>query len=169
MGGEITKHPSIHWKKLVVTRVPGANPSEMGTPKRSQDVNGSCDFGHWKNPREAKDTTRTWQFFVTFLGWLSDPLKWLSDLQLGDEKITLNRLGWGCFFRIFLIWWFWKKSENHQREVLKKNPMTSTGSKKVLLNKNNLQGWNDPHGDCWFNCMKDSRYLLFYETERLGG
>ena len=34
----------------------------------------------------------TWQFFVTFLGWLSDPFKGLSDLQLGDEKVTLNHL-----------------------------------------------------------------------------
>ena len=25
----------------------------------------------------------TWQFFMTFLGWLSDPFKWLSDLQQG--------------------------------------------------------------------------------------
>ena len=33
-----------------------------------------------------------WQFFVTFLGWLSDPFQWLSDLQLGDEKVTLNHL-----------------------------------------------------------------------------
>ena len=32
------------------------------------------------------------QFFVTLLGWLSDPFKWLSDLQLGDEKVTLNHL-----------------------------------------------------------------------------
>jgi len=29
---------------------------------------------------------------VPFLGWLSDPLKWLSDLQLGNEKVTLNHL-----------------------------------------------------------------------------
>ena len=34
----------------------------------------------------------TWQFFVPFLGWLSDPFKWLSDLQLGDQKVTLNHL-----------------------------------------------------------------------------
>ena len=34
----------------------------------------------------------TWQFFVPFLGWLSDPFKGLSDLQLGDEKGTLNHL-----------------------------------------------------------------------------
>ncbi len=33
-----------------------------------------------------------WQLFVTFLGWLSDPFKWLSDLQIGDEKVTLNHL-----------------------------------------------------------------------------
>ena len=33
-----------------------------------------------------------WQFFVTFLGWLSDPFKGLSDLQLGHEKVTLNHL-----------------------------------------------------------------------------
>ena len=29
---------------------------------------------------------------VTFLGWLSDPFRWLSDLQLGDQKVTLNHL-----------------------------------------------------------------------------
>ena len=27
-----------------------------------------------------------------FLRWLSDPVKGLSDLQLGDEKVTLNHL-----------------------------------------------------------------------------
>ena len=36
----------------------------------------------------------TWQFFVTFLGWL-------SDLQLGDEKVTLNHLVWICSRWIF--------------------------------------------------------------------
>ena len=29
---------------------------------------------------------------VTFLGWLSDLFKRLSDLQLGDKKATLNHL-----------------------------------------------------------------------------
>ena len=29
---------------------------------------------------------------MTFLGWLSDPFKGLNDLQLGDEKGTLNHL-----------------------------------------------------------------------------
>ena len=33
-----------------------------------------------------------WWFKVTLLGWLSDPFKGLSDLQLGDEKSTLNHL-----------------------------------------------------------------------------
>ena len=32
----------------------------------------------------------TWWFKVAFLGWWSDPFKGLSDLQLGDEKVTLN-------------------------------------------------------------------------------
>ena len=38
------------------------------------------------------ETSSTWWFKVTFLGWLSDPFKGLSDLQLGDEKGTLNHL-----------------------------------------------------------------------------
>ena len=29
---------------------------------------------------------------MTFLGWLSDPFRGLSDLQLGDEKGTFNHL-----------------------------------------------------------------------------
>ncbi len=44
----------------------------------------------------------TWQFFVPFLGWLSDPARWLSDLQLGDKKVTLNHLVSNLF--IFAIW-----------------------------------------------------------------
>ena len=65
-----------------------------------------CLSFHWRRVRrrvrankrhEGKmggrhQTTFTWQFFVTFLGWLSDPYKWFSDLQLGDEKVTLNHL-----------------------------------------------------------------------------
>ena len=52
-------------------------------------------FG-WLNP----EGFTTWKseilvnfiHLVTFLGWLSDPFKGLSDLQLGDEKVTLNHL-----------------------------------------------------------------------------
>ena len=29
---------------------------------------------------------------MTFWGWSSDPFQGLSDLQLGDEKVTLNHL-----------------------------------------------------------------------------
>ena len=32
----------------------------------------------------------TWWFKVTFVGWLSDPVKGWSDLQLGDENVNLN-------------------------------------------------------------------------------
>ena len=37
-------------------------------------------------------TKPTWQFFVPFWGWLSDHLERLSDLQLGNQKVTLNHL-----------------------------------------------------------------------------
>ena len=54
----------------------------------------SCpNFGFsrkWKAKNRKK--TSAWWFKVTFLGWLSDPFKGLSDLQLGDEKVTLNHL-----------------------------------------------------------------------------
>ena len=33
-----------------------------------------------------------WQFFVPFWGGLSDHLERLSDLQLGNQKVTLNHL-----------------------------------------------------------------------------
>ena len=38
------------------------------------------------------ESENTWWFKVTVLGWLSDLLERLSDLQLGDEKGTLNHL-----------------------------------------------------------------------------
>ena len=45
---------------------------------------GRCLPIYWKN---------SWRFcWCPFLGWLSDPFKGLSDLQLGDEKGTLNQL-----------------------------------------------------------------------------
>ena len=34
----------------------------------------------------------TWQVFVPFWGWLSDHLERLSDLQLRNQKVTLNHL-----------------------------------------------------------------------------
>ena len=37
-----------------------------------------------------------WQFFVPILGWLSDPR--LSELQLRDQKVTLNHLVQYFFF-----------------------------------------------------------------------
>ena len=44
-----------------------------------------------KNPTRLNNMC-TWWFKLTFLGWLSDPFKGLSDLQLGDKKVTLNHL-----------------------------------------------------------------------------
>ena len=42
----------------------------------------------------------SWWFKVTFLGWLSEPFQRLSDLQLGDEKVTLNHLVDGYFHTV---------------------------------------------------------------------
>ena len=47
------------------------------------------------NQDTVYDSTCTRQFFVTFLGRLSDPFKWfseVSDLRLGYKKVTLNHL-----------------------------------------------------------------------------
>ena len=62
---------------------------------------------------------------MTFLGWLSDPFKGLSELQLGDEKDTLNHLGVDDFFlgRFF-------------------------GSKTPQRNKGNVK-----NPLCWFRCV----------------
>ena len=48
----------------------------------------------WDLQTKGYNKKWTWQVVVTFVGWLSDPFQWLSDLQLGDEKVTLNHLGW---------------------------------------------------------------------------
>ena len=37
---------------------------------------------------KSRSCSIAWQFFVTFLGWLSDPFHWLSDLQIGDTRVT---------------------------------------------------------------------------------
>ena len=53
--------------------------------------------GDWKFINDGyldmkSNLLQTWWLKVTFLGWLSDPFKGLSDLQLGDQKVTLNHL-----------------------------------------------------------------------------
>ena len=60
-----------------------------------------CSFGVVSNCGKIC----TWWFKVTCLGWLSDPFKRLSDLQLGDEKVTLNHLV-SFFSWIFRPGWF---------------------------------------------------------------
>ena len=42
---------------------------------------------------------------MSFLGWLSDPFQWLSDLQLGDEKVTLNHLLEALPPTPIVAWW----------------------------------------------------------------
>ena len=51
---------------------------------------------------------------MTFLGWLSDPFKGLSDLQPGDEKGTLNHLVVVATQRFFI---FTLQTMNRQKET----------------------------------------------------
>ena len=62
---------------------------------------------------------------VTFSGWLSDPFEWLSDLQLGDEKVTKNHLVRVFFLKVTLrlqMWllFFWGVSMFNLRGVISK-------------------------------------------------
>ena len=52
--------------------------------------------GHYYSPGNEKTYYHLAILLVTFLGWLSDPFKWLSDLQLGGkpENHQKCRLGW---------------------------------------------------------------------------
>ena len=79
------KKKQAHWENLCL----------MQKPLRSR-LGIYC--GGWiylhtlENHFDYKKNISPWWFKVTFLGWLSDPFKGLSDLQLGDEKGTLNHL-----------------------------------------------------------------------------
>ena len=56
------------------------------------------DVEFWDRKISLISEGSSWWFKVTFLGCLSDPFKGLSDLQLGDEKGTLNHLADVFFF-----------------------------------------------------------------------
>ena len=55
--------------------------------------------GIWREGWILETSSTRW-FKVTLLGWLSDPFKGLSDLQLGDEKVTLNHLVSISFYNV---------------------------------------------------------------------
>ena len=92
-----TKH-----KKQGITKIfqPASIPVKSSTNHFSTFESKRTNLGvtGWifrrKLPTKKKNDKKkhSWWFKVTFLGWLSDPFKWLSDLQLGDEKVTLNHL-----------------------------------------------------------------------------
>ena len=75
-------------KTALALRLPG-NKSQAGWrslfvffSKYQKDIQGG----------PKKPVISIWWFKATFLGWLSDPFKGLTDLQPGDEKVTLNHL-----------------------------------------------------------------------------
>ena len=50
-----------------------------------QDLSWSTNWETYLSKEFVKQSS--WQCFVTFLGWLSDPLKWLSDLHFRDRPV----------------------------------------------------------------------------------
>ena len=74
----------------------------MGEAKRAKKRGEMADLASAGEPRK---TSGTWRFKLTFLGWLSDPFKGLSDLQLGDEKGTLNHLVVILDVKVSFFWW----------------------------------------------------------------
>ena len=63
---------------------------ELSEVNNSRDVKRIARFSSENHRRDGDGmpcgTNGTWQFFVTFLGWLSDPSKGLSDLQIGIKS-----------------------------------------------------------------------------------
>ena len=91
------QYTMLQWSWLCDLHLPPFS-TKVLTKKRCLQI-FKKDLEAAKSLRQKKPTvldghhaSPTWQFFVTFLGWLSDPYRWLSDLQLGDEKVTLNHL-----------------------------------------------------------------------------
>ena len=55
------------------------------------------------NGKPPQKTPHSWWFKLTFLGWLSDPFKGWSDLQVGDEKGHFESPGFCCAKKF--CWW----------------------------------------------------------------
>jgi len=79
----------------------------------------------------------TWQFFVPFWGWLSDHLERLSDLQLGNQKVTLNHLEdvFSCSKNV--IFRFQVLFSTHLEKLPRKQTPFSFDNKKSPLEKKN--------------------------------
>ena len=74
-------------------RVPSRNPTHplVSPPEKIGNLPKKARKGSESRLGALVKVCTRW-FKVPFLGWLSDPFKGLSDLQLGDTKVTLNRL-----------------------------------------------------------------------------
>ena len=80
-----TGHPNNHWPRCGCfwTR-----------EKKSRSGTNPHSWGRIRNDLKGRNGKKlaSWWFKVPFLGWLSDPFTWLSDLQLADERVTSNHL-----------------------------------------------------------------------------
>ena len=102
---------SLNWYVRIFTFPPRCPPRSIvdrcRTSKVTGTINGltdqmdalkeqfSSEFpGPWQVAKKKNSGKKsTWQFFVTFLGWLSDPFQWLSDLQVGIKGLRLESPG----------------------------------------------------------------------------
>ena len=106
--------PMWLWKLHLDSTPPGL--VAFGTDQHHQ---GHQEVGGHQDPKNKKHFPgdSLWPFW----GWLSDPFKWLSDLQLGDEKVTnwITWLGWFLGFLgpdLTFLWdldfWSWRNYAN---------------------------------------------------------
>ncbi len=87
----------------------GQKPNFCQTPNYFQPQN-TCFFA---NDFSQKTHLPTWQFFVPFLGWLSDPFKGCKrDLQIGHKKVTAWITWSPNFFQRHFSPKFWRFSRS---------------------------------------------------------
>ena len=61
-----------------------------------------------KKQLQNTDEMCAWWSNLTLLGWWKrDPFQWLSDLQLGDEKVTAWITWWWSLHIFSWEWWWW--------------------------------------------------------------
>ena len=113
--------------------------SVVSAPGRCLLVLGDFSPGSGRKPPFQKllddvQSTLTRWFEVTFLGWLSDLLERLSDLQLGDEKGTLNHQGLEKWWKLRWTFQAFEKPPRKILPVLKTRTFFGMVSKKVTRN-----------------------------------
>ena len=111
---------------------------------------------------------------LTFLGWLSDLLKWFSDLQLGDEKVTLNHLVYNAYMRLIIqgtiprVPPFMTRGEGFRFKAQNHSPSKLRFAKRMMVGRsssNNTLFWSRKHDGN--SCDRAPSYNQRFEQFRL--